>query len=91
MIIPISEPNISLLTWKKLPDPSQLFFHLPESLVSDLLKRSNHKWLEKPNEIGQETVNKNLDCYGDRLKSGNFYLSLPPELVDYLDKKSLLV
>ena len=63
MIIPISDPNISLLTWKKLPDPSQLFFHVPESLVLDLLKRSNHKWLEKPNEIGQETVNENLDFF----------------------------
>ena len=63
MIIPIYDPNISLLTWKKLPDPSQLFFHLPKSLVLDLLKRSNHKWLDKPNEIGQETVNKNLDFF----------------------------
>ena len=63
MIIPISEPNISLLTWKKLPDPSQLFFSLPKSLVLDLLKTSNQRWLDKPNEIGRETVNKNLDFF----------------------------
>lgn len=63
MIIPISDSNISLLTWKKLPDPSQLFFSLPKSLVLDLLKTSNQRWLEKPNEIGREIVNKNLDLF----------------------------
>ncbi|MDJ0548495.1 MAG: TauD/TfdA family dioxygenase [Microcystis sp. M49637_WE12] len=28
-----------------------------------LLKTSNHRWLDKPNEIAQETVNKNLDFF----------------------------
>lgn len=63
MIRPIFDPNISSLTWKKLPDPSQLFFSLPKLLVLDLLKTTDHRWLEKPNEIGRETVNKNLDFF----------------------------
>ncbi len=87
MIIPISDPNISLLTWKKLPDPSQLFFHLPKSLVLDLLKTSNQRWLDKPNEIGRETVNKNLDFFlpfREKLlqKPGIIIFRLEPELTE---------
>ena len=87
MIIPISDPNISLLTWKKLPDPSQLFFHVPESLVSDLLKTSNQRWLDKPNEIGRQTVNKNLDFFlpfREKLlqEPGIIIFRLEPELTE---------
>ncbi|MFM6346611.1 MAG: hypothetical protein ACKPFK_15885, partial [Dolichospermum sp.] len=46
-----------------MPDPSQLFFHLPKSLVLDLLKTSNQRWIDKPNVIGRETVYKNLDFF----------------------------
>ncbi len=87
MIIPIYDPNISLLTWKKLPDPSQLFFHLPKSLVLDLLKTSNQRWLDKPNEIGRETVNKNLDFFlpfREKLlqEPGIIIFRLEPELTE---------
>ena len=58
MIIPISELNISLLTWKKLPYPSEVLCYLPESLIWDLLKRCDHQWLDKPNEISWTSVDK---------------------------------
>ena len=88
MIIPISAPNISLLVWKKLPDLSQLFCHLPESLVLDLLKKSDHQWLDKPNEISWKLVNENtinfLLPFREKLMSGSgiIIFQLDPALTE---------
>ena len=59
MIEAISEADVSLLTWKKLPHPSEVFCYLPKSLVWDLLKRVDRQWLDKPNEICCTSVYEN--------------------------------
>ncbi|MFM7447689.1 MAG: TauD/TfdA family dioxygenase [Leptolyngbyaceae cyanobacterium] len=82
----IFEQHVSLLAWEELPRTCELFCDLPKSLIFDLLKRADHKWLDQPNQIYLQSVDRDtinfLMSFRDKLmlSSGIVIFRLGTEL-----------